>query len=174
MSRSSGRSCTISPSGVFTCQLPFSRYDIADGVIVTCFLLGEGVALHLEQTFGNQSLPTHILQGFAAGAIATCSWQTRKRLRRFLIDASADDDQAIDMDLMELGEAPGIHIDEPVPSPVAELEGIVHPDEPRMPSPDRVTDDLFDYVPPPAKPNTARPLSTPMAQPECQPPLIAL
>ena len=170
------RSCSVSSSGVFTCQLPFSRLDIADGVIGICFLFGEGVALHFEQTFGNQSFPAHILQGFAAGVIATCSWQTRQSLRRFLIDASTDDDQAIDMDVMERGEGPGIHIviDEKAPAPVAELEGIVHPDEPRIPSPDRVTDDPFDHVPLPSKPDATPPLSTTMAKPECQHQLITL
>ena len=156
------------------CQLPFSRLDIADGAIGIFFLFGEGVALHLEQTFGNQSLPAHILQGFAAGAIATASWKTRQHLRRFLINTSTDDDEEIDVDAMERGEAPGIHIDEPAPAPVAELEGIVHPDEPRIPSPDRVTDDPFDYVPPPAKPNGTPELSTPVGQPVAQPPLIGL
>ena len=101
-------------------QLPFSRrLEIADTVIGICFLFGEGVALHLEQIFGNQSFPAHILQGFAAGAIATASWQTRQRLRRLLIPTNTDDDHAIDMDAMERGEDHTIHIHEH-----AELEAL--------------------------------------------------
>ena len=152
---------SIPPSGVVTCQLPLSRLDAMDGVIGILFLLGEGVALHLEQTVGNESFAAHILQGFAAGAIATCSWQTRQRLRRYLIETSTDDDQALGMDVMERGEDHGIHIHEHAPAPLAELECILRPDVLRIPSPDRVSDDLFDHVRLPAKANATPPLSTP-------------
>ena len=168
------RSCSISSGGLVTLQLPFSvsRLDVADGVIGICFLFGEGVALHLEQHFGNQSFPAHILQGFAAGAIATCSWKTRQRLRRFLIDANTDDDQSIELDAMERGETPCVK--EHAPLHRAEVEGIVHRDEPRVPSPSGVTDGPFEYAPLPSKPNGTPELSTPMGQPVAQPPLIGL
>lgn len=162
-------SCSISPSGVVACQAPFSRFDIADAVVAFGFLLGEGITLHLEQAVGDQSLAAHILQGFAAGAIAACSWQTRQRLRRFLDDASTYDDQAVDIDVMERGEGTGIPADEHAPAPLAELEPVA-----RIPSPARVTDDPFDYVPLMAKPIAEPPLSTPMAQPDCQRSLISL